>query len=108
MKEPKYQELREDDESGGLLGRTESDAHPRPRRLRLSKHLLSVALGISVLFNIVGLFSAVQRSNDICIPSPLFRTLSSIEFWIPHTTMLITDLILTEQPQQIGLSSTRP
>ncbi|KAL5355025.1 hypothetical protein BJX96DRAFT_170277 [Aspergillus floccosus] len=95
MNEPKYRELREDDESGGLLGRTESVAHPRPRRLRLSKHLLSVALGISVLFNLVGLFSAVQRSNDICIPNPLFSPANRV---IKYKTVTFNSGFKTKTP----------
>ena len=78
MSEPKYQyqELAEEDESGGLLGRT---AHPHPNRLRFSRYLLYAALAISLLFNTVGLWYKIRSSNDICIPNPLFCKLTIAE-----------------------------
>ena len=72
MSDAKYQEISEDDESGGLLAQTGTANHRHPGQPRVSKHLLYVSLGISVLINLLGLLYAIRHSTDIIIPNPLF------------------------------------
>lgn len=82
MATPKYQELPEDDERGGLLDQTDA-VHSRPGRTPFSKYLYSVILGISLSFNLYGLLNMIQGFKDICIPNPIFCQLSPpTGFWV--------------------------
>lgn len=72
MTDAKYQEISEDDESGGFLAQTGTASHRQSGRLRVPRNLLYVSLGISVFINLLGLLYAIRHSNDIIIQDPLF------------------------------------
>ncbi|OJZ89155.1 hypothetical protein ASPFODRAFT_42313 [Aspergillus luchuensis CBS 106.47] len=86
MSKSKYQEVPEDDGSGGLLGCTETP-HSSPDRLPVPRYLLYMPLGISLLFNLINLFYIIQGSGDICIPNPTYPPANQI---IDYETVTFT------------------
>ncbi|KAL4993635.1 hypothetical protein BDV10DRAFT_198160 [Aspergillus recurvatus] len=79
----KYQGLPgDDDEAGDLL----SSGGQRGRRWPSLWHcFLCAAFGASVLTNTIWLWDRIQRSRDICIPSPLFSPANRILRYKPQT-----------------------
>ncbi|OJJ75704.1 hypothetical protein ASPBRDRAFT_378605 [Aspergillus brasiliensis CBS 101740] len=77
MTKLKYQELPEDDEAGGLLERTDT-THSNTGPIRFSRYLYLIILGISLMFNLLGLFNIIRGSKDICIPDPLYSPANRI------------------------------